>query len=405
MWLLSLAWKNMWRNRHRTMVTTASLFFAVVLSILTSSLRTGIFDHLIQNMVGYYSGYIQIHARGYWDERILDNMMTYDSLLAKTIADHDGITAASPRLESFALASTGDNTKGVLVAGVDPALENALTALKKRLISGTYIQQHQAGVGLAEGLAARLKLHLGDTLYLIGQGYHGSIAAGKFPVSGMYRFGSPELNDKMIYMPLEQAQELYGAGAGITSFALSIKDPEKLSAITSDLEQMLGQSHEVMTWEQMMPDIKQHIEADTQNMQVVHWILYFLIAFGVLGTLMMMMVERSFEMGMLLAIGMRKSLLALVLIVESIATVGLGCILGIAASFPLVKYLHDHPLRIGGPAAKAYERFGFEAIFPTSVHYSHFVDQGIVVFLLGLLMSSYMLYKVITLDPVRAMKK
>ncbi len=292
-----------------------------------------------------------------------------------------------------------------MVVGVDPEAENRLTELKKRLVSGTYIQQGHPGVGLAKGLSQRLELNIGDTLYLIGQGYHGTIAAGKFPVTGIYQFGSPELNDKMIYMALPKAQELFGLVEGITSIALSIKKARELDATAWALRKALGKDHEVMTWEQMMPDIKQHISTDTQNMQVVHWILYFLISFGILGTLLMMMVERSFEMGMLLAIGMKKSLLAMVLMFESIATVALGCILGIAASLPLVQYLHDHPLRIGGTAAKAYERFGFEAIFPTSIHYSHFVNQGLIVFALGLLMSFYMLYKVIKLDPVGAMKK
>lgn len=405
MWIIYLAWKNMWRNKHRTLITTASIFFAVLLSVLTSSLKTGIFDNLIKNMVGLYAGYIQVHQHGYWDERILDNTMLQNSRLDKAIAAQENIAAFSPRLESFALASTGESTKGVMVVGIDPVAENQLTGLSKRLVSGRYLQANHRGIGIAQGLASRLKLNLGDTIFLIGQGYHGSIAAGKYPVIGIFTFGSPELNDKVLYMPMAFAQELYAIEKGVTSYAITLRDPDQIDATAAALTAQLGNQYEVMTWGQMMPDIKQHIEADTQNMQVVHWILYFLIGFGILGTLLMMMVERSFEMGMLLAIGMKKSLLMMVLMIESIATISLGCILGLLASFPIVYYLNVHPIRFGGSSANAFERFGFEAIFPTSTHYSHFVNQGIIVFGLGLLMSFYMIYKVIRLDPVQAMKK
>jgi ABC-type antimicrobial peptide transport system permease subunit len=130
-----------------------------------------------------------------------------------------------------------------------------------------------------------------------------------------------------------------------------------------------------------------------------------LICFGIFGTLLMMMVERKFEMGMLIALGMKKTKLSLLLLLESIFTVISGCVFGILASIPLVYYLNIHPLRIGGETAKAYERFGFEAIFPTSTEISNFIQQGLTVLFIGLLLSLYPLYKIIRLNPVTAMKK
>ena len=110
-------------------------------------------------------------------------------------------------------------------------------------------------------------------------------------------------------------------------------------------------------------------------------------------------------MGMLVAIGMKKGKLMILLFIESILTVLAGCVGGIMVSIPLVFYLNKNPIRIGGETAKAYERFGFEAVFPTSTDASIFIYQAIVVLIIGILLSSYPLYKVIRLNPVTAMKK
>ena len=160
-----------------------------------------------------------------------------------------------------------------------------------------------------------------------------------------------------------------------------------------------------MTWGELMPDIKQHIRADSNNMRVVQWVLYLLICFGIFSTLLMMTAERKFEMGMLVAIGMKKINLMFLLLTESIVTVLVGCFTGIMVSIPLIFYLNRNPIRIGGETAKAYERFGFEAVFPTSTAASNFIYQGIIVLTIGLVLSLYPIYKVIRLNPVAAMKK
>ncbi|MGE5109091.1 MAG: ABC transporter permease, partial [Sphingobacteriales bacterium] len=370
-----------------------------------SSLKTGIFDNLIKNMVSFYSGYIQVHKEGYWDEQILDNSFAISDTIESKITSDNRITAIAPRLESFALASSEGITKGCLVVGVDPEKENVITSIKTKIIQGDYFSNTDNAVLMSEGLVKRLKLNLNDTIVLIGQGYHGATAAGKYPIKGILKFGSPELNDKALFMPLVLAQDFYSAAGMITTYVLSIKNVSILSSVSNDVQKGIGSNYEVMTWEQMMPDIKQHIQSDSANMQIVQGILYLLICFGIFGTLLMMMVERKFEMGMLVAIGMKKIKLAGMLLTESVLTVLAGCLLGIISSIPIVFYLNKHPLKMKGEAAKVYERFGFEAIFPTSISSTHFISQGIIVLIIGLLLSLYPVYKTIRLNPVNAMRR
>lgn len=405
MFILSLAWKNLWRNKMRSIITMAAIFFAVLLSVFTNCLKNGIFDNLIKNVVSFYSGYIQIHQNGYWEDQLLDNSFELNKLNLNKVFTENNITHGSPRLESFALASTGEITKGCMVIGIDPIGENNITTLASKLVQGKYLSFNDHGVLVAEGLLKRIQLKLNDTIVLIGQGYHGTTAAGKFPIIGVAHFGSPNLNDKVVYMPLLLAQDMYGANHMATSYVVSLKNVDYLNQTAINLRNSLGANYEVLTWEQMMPDIKQHIGGDTQNMLVVQGVLYLLISFGIFGTLLMMMAERKFELGMLVAIGMKKMKLAILLLTESILIVFLGCLMGIIVSIPLAYYFNKYPIQIQGEAAKAYEQFGFEAIFPTALHFSNFTSQGLIVLIIGLLLSLYPVYVVLKLNPVEAMKK
>jgi ABC-type lipoprotein release transport system permease subunit len=405
MWILALAWKNLWRNRSRTLITMAAIFFAVILSTIAESLKQGVFENLVRNVVSFYTGYIQVHKAGYQAEQILDNSFPQNTATEIKFQSLKNVTAFTPRLESFALSSSEELTKGCMIVGISPGNENEITALKSKILKGSYIDKNDRSVLLAQGLAARLKLTVNDTIVLIGQGYHGATAAGKYPVKGILQFGSPQLSDKILYMPLPLAQEFFGAEGMITSYILSVKNEKRLDATAAALRKSIDDNYEVMTWEELLPDIKQHIATDSNNMKVVQGVLYLLISFGIFSTLLMMMLERKFEMGMLMAIGMKKSKLILLFIYESVLTVFVGCIAGIITSIPIVFYLHNHPLRIGGDTAKAYERFGFEAIFPTSINSSIFIYQAMVVLVIGLGLSIYPIIKVMRLQPVAAMKK
>ncbi len=404
MWIIKLAWKNLWRNRSRTLITVAAIFFAVILSTLAESLKQGVFENLVKNVVSFYTGYIQVHKTGYQQEQILDNSMSQSTATEKHITSSTNVSAITARLESFALISAEEQTRGCMVTGIDPEGENSITALKSKMIKGEYLTIGDKAVLLAQGLAERLKVRTGDTIILIGQGYHGATAAGKYPVKGILKFGSPQLNDKILYMPLPLAQELFSAQGLVTSYILSIKTDQKLDESAMSIRNSIGKDYEVMTWEELLPDIKQHIATDSNNMKVVQAVLYLLICFGIFSTLLMMMLERKFEMGMLIAIGMKKSKLIALLVAESVLTVFIGCVIGILASVPLIYYLNHHPIRIGGETAKAYERFGFEAVFPTSTDSSIFFYQAFIVILIGLGLALYPVLKVIRLKPVTAMK-
>jgi ABC-type lipoprotein release transport system permease subunit len=383
----------------------ASIAFAVLFAVLMKSFQNGVFNNLIKNVVGYYSGYVQIHQNGYWDEQVLDNSFELKNSLTAQLQQNPQIKEIVPRLETFVLASKGNTTKGCLLVGTDAVRENNLTQLKSKLIKGTYFEKNEEAVLLAEGLAERLDVSVNDTIVLFGQGFHGVMAAGKYKIKGIVHLASPAMNDAFVYLPLAATQYFLSAENRLTSVSLGIDNPENTDAIAQNLKNVIGQQYEVMPWQEMMPEIANHIKADGFSFYIFSGILYLIIGFGLFGTVLMMTTERKYEFGMLIAIGMKKTKLELILLGETVLITFFGVLLGFLLSLPLVIYLKERPIRFGGEIAKVYEQFGFEALFPTDVDQSIFLTQSLIVLAMAMVIGLYPLWHIRGLDPVKAMKK
>lgn len=403
--ILKLIWRNLWRNSRRTLITMASIAFAVLFAVLMKSFQDGVFNNLIKNVVGYYSGYVQIHQKGYWDEQVLDNCFALEDILTNKIQQNSQINVIVPRLETFVLISNENTSKGCMLVGTDAVKENNLTQLKRKLIKGSYFNNKEDVVIIAEGLAKRINAKVNDTIVLFGQGFHGAMAAGKFKVKGIVHLASPAMNDAFVYLPLLAAQYYLNAENRLTSISLGIDNPENGNTIVNDLKTTIGQKYEVMAWQEMMPEIANHIRADGFSFYVFSGILYLIIGFGLFGTLLMMTVERTHEFGMLIAIGMKKSKLKIILLGETLMITLLGVVLGMLLSLPSVFYLQEKPIRFSGEIAKAYEQFGFEAIFPAEFNLAIFFNQSLIILCMALLIGLYPLWFVNSLNPVNAMKK
>lgn len=403
--ILKLIWKNLWRNSRRTLITMASIAFAVLFAIIMKSFQNGVFNNLIKNVVGYYSGYIQIHQKGYWEEQVLDNCFTLDNSIIEKLKKNSQINEIVPRLETFVFISKENSTKGCMLVGTDVVKENKLTQLKSKLINGAYFENNDEEVILAEGLAQRINAKINDTIVLFGQGFHGAMAAGKYKVKGIVSLASPAMNNAFVYLPLSVAQYYLSTENRITSLSLGIDNPKNMNDISKNIKTTMGKNYEVMTWQEMMPEIANHIKADGFSFYVFSGILYLIIGFGLFGTILMMTIERTYEFGMLIAIGMKKSKLRLILLGETFLITLLGVVLGMVLSLPTVIYLQEKPIRFSGEIAKAYEQFGFEALFPAEFDFGIFLSQSMIILFMSALIGLYPLWFVNGLNTVEAMKK
>ncbi len=402
--MLRLIWRNLWRNPRRTWITTSSIAFAVFLSVAMHAFQKGVFDHLIRQVVGAYTGHIQVHRAGYWDEQVIDNIFPFTAETAAVLDSHPALSGYAARLETFLLASTGTTTKGCMLIGTDPIRERTLMHLESKLTAGDYFGPEDKTVILAEGLATRLQLAPGDTLVLLGQGYHGAMAAGKFPVAGTVHLPAPEMNQQLVFMPLLAAQTFLDAPGMLSTLALNLSRPGEMADVQHELRRSLSADLEILTWEEMLPEITDHIKADRSSSYIFSGILYLIIAFGFFGTVMMMTAERRYEFGMLTAIGMSRRRLGLVLLGETLLLTLVGAALGILISLPGVWYFTHHPIRLSGQTAKAYVEFGFEPVLPATLSPDIFITQTLIVALMALVVGLYPMWHIRRLDTLGAMR-
>lgn len=391
-----LAWRNLWRNKRRSLITVSSIFFAVIIALFSNSTTTGAFDAMVNNIVSFSSGYIQIHKKGYWDERIIDNSFAENRTLMNMLTKHSDVIAAVPHLESFALASSGNKTAGVLAEGIDPAGESMISHLDKKLIRGSYPFAGSKDVLLGEGLADYLGLDVRDTLVLLGQGYHGATAAAKFAIAGIVKLPSPELSKRIVYIPLKEAQSMYSADTMLTAISLLLKEDADLQAVKNELKKSIDTTmYEIMDWKEMMPDINQFVETEKVGHKVTIWVIYLMISFGIFGTVLMMMLERMHEFGILIAIGMKKLRLAFVVFIEVVLISFTGIVTGVIGGIPLLLYFYYHPIRFTGNLAVMYSKFGMEPVLPMALYPSVFLSQVYVMAIITLLVSFYPFFKII----------
>lgn len=465
-----MAWRNLWRNRRRTLITSASIFFAVFFALVMRSLQLGSYDHMYKNVIESYSGYIQLQQTDFWDEKIVDNTFAYDPRLESQILEDDNVVAAIPRFESFALASNGPKTKGVLVMGVDPDSEIHLSNVLEKMIryrltpeamegiqkdsripekvkdllplfeNSSYpnsarlqldldipdkeapdlmplieeycsfkngrIKLGEPGAWVGDKLAQYLELGIGDTLVLISQGYHATTAAGKYAIKGIVKLPLPDLDNKIVYLPLDICQGLYNAEGMLSSLALAVEDNQDKAVVeTLDrLSLLVPEGLKVMEWREMNEVMVSQMEADNKSGMIMLGILYLVIAFGVFGTVLMLTAERRREFGVLVAIGMQKKKLASIMTMEMLLIGLMGILAGALVASALILYGVDHPLVFKGEMAKMFEDYGFEPKMAFWTIDTYYLWQMVIVGLMVLISMVYPMRKIFGMKVVNALR-
>lgn len=402
---LKLAWRNLWRNKRRTAITVASIFFGVFFSVFMSSVQKGSMENMIENMVRFYSGYIQIQDSSYRDNRSLNNSFVYSAMIDSVITADARITDQTRRIESFALASSGEESAGAAIFGIQPEEEDRISHISKWVVEGHYLEPGDKGVMLGKNLADNLGLKLNDTLILLGQGYHGVTAAGKYRVSGLLDFPLEDMNNNIVYMELDNCGELFSIPGMVTSVVMMLENPATVDEVTASLGESIGDDLRAYPWYVLLEEIENLVAGKLASGKIIKGILFMVIGFGIWGTIIMLMAERKREFGIMIALGVKKIRLVYILMFETILIGILGILVGIAGSLPLVSYFFANPIYVTGDVAETYSTMGFEPVIKFSVHPEIFISPALTVLILFMVIFLYPVWhlkKLKTADALRA---
>jgi len=403
---LRLAWRNLWRQPRRTWLTTGAMVFSNVLLVFMISLQFGMYRMMIDNSLQAFTGHMQVQAAGYKDDHKMRQSVPDAVELAQSLRREIGLDTIAVRAAGFALASSEERSYGIQVYGVQPDFEPRVSSIPGLVKRGAYLANPVAAeIVIGSVLARNLKVDIGDELTLLGSGLDGSFAAGVVIVTGIFDSGIADLDRNIAEMPLAAFQEMFAMGGDGHEIVIATQDLFDASRIIRQVRDVLPSGGDVVVhdWNALQPGLQQAIQADMAGAWFMYGVLVILVAFSVLNTQLMSVLERTKEFGIILSLGLTPGRIGRLVILETMLMGGLGLIIGVAIGGLLTYWVGIDGFSYPGLEDMAGQFNLSGRIYPQLSVLSAMIGPSIV-FVFTLLASIYPALRLHWLHPVEAMR-
>ncbi|MCF6272321.1 MAG: ABC transporter permease [Rhodobacteraceae bacterium] len=401
--LVSLAWRNIWRQPVRSVLSLIGLAFSSLLLVFMLSFQFGVYDTIKIGALGLFDGFGQFQPEGYDDDPDISKQLPGSQALLA--ADQiKGVSATAPRASSFAILANGDTSFGAAVIGVDPAREPAVSTLYSTISEGRYLEpEDSAAIVMGAGLVRNLGLALGDNVTMLGTGNDGAVAADVLELVGIFSTGVNAVDRQITQMPLARFQETYNMGENVNVIALRGPDFNGVIRAAPDLQGLAEAEGAVyLRWDDLQPEVRQMITLDLSTAMLMYGIMIVVVVFILLNTLYMSVLERTREFGGLMAIGMRPAQIGAMVWLELVFLSLLGAGIGIALGAGITIWVENVGISFPG-MEDVLGQWGISGrVYPDLSFFSASIGPGIIVgsiIILGLIPYR----RILGLEPVSAM--
>ncbi len=404
-----MAWRNIWRNPRRTIITVCAIAFASLLLVFMLSFQFGSYETMINTSVKIQTGHLQVQAEEYQEKKNIRQVVSNPSAVAAILDKTSNVEAYSFRSQTFSLISSAKRTYGAAVTGIDPKGEIQVSRLKSLVREGSFLSESDTNQALIGKLLARnLRVELGDELTVLGQGRDGSIAAVVVVIKGIFSSGISEFDRSAVHIPLQLFQEVYsmqGAVHEVVVIADALGNIAAIrSAILAGLSSLeLKKNLQVLDWDELMPGLRQSIEMDLVSGLIFYLLLVLVVAFSILNTFLMAIFERTREFGVLMAIGTTPGRLTKVLLFESMTLTAIGIAAGIVFGCLITLYFQAYGIDISG-ASELLSEFGISGRIYPKLSMLSATSGPLAVWIITFFAALYPALKVRRLQPVDAMR-
>jgi ABC-type lipoprotein release transport system permease subunit len=403
-----MAWRNIWRNPRRTILTICAITFASILLVFMLSFQFGSYETMINTSVKISTGHLQIQAEKYQEKKSIRYVIPDPQKVAGIVNTIPEVAAYTFRGQAFALISSKNRSYGVVVTGIDPPGEANVSRIKKLVREGNFLSAtdvNQAVVGKL--LAKNLRVTIGDELTLLGQGRDGSIAATVLQVKGIFSSGIDEFDRSAIQIPLSTFQDIFTMAEAVHEIVVIGRALSDVSGIKTQLQEALQALNsrkplKTLDWQEIMPGLRQAIEMDLVSGLIFYGLLIIVVAFSILNTFLMAIFERTKEFGVMMAIGTSPRRLTKVLLIESMTMTMIGIIAGIVLGIALTYYFQLNGIDFSG-GSELLSQFGITGrMYPKLSILSVSIGPFMVLFF-TFFAALYPALKIRRLRPVEAM--
>jgi ABC-type lipoprotein release transport system permease subunit len=404
MTLVRIAWRNLWRNPRRTFITMFSMSFGLTMMIVFYALMSGMVDQMVRFATILGAGHIQVHHVDYLEERSLYDTMNETKRMLETIAQ-TGVGHAAPRSFATALISSGPQSTGSVLWGIDPKLEREVTELHLHLEQGSFLDPDPSGgVVLGRNLARKLAVEPGDEIIILTQAADGSMGNALYTVSGILKSVGEALDRGGVLIHRQDLDDLVFMQGRVHEITIRLNDPGNLEMDTETILQSLDpMGVEVKNWKELFPELNEYLRLSDTSTVIVLAIIFAVASLGIMNTQLMALFERTREIGVMRALGLGPGPIALLVLLETMFLTFLSAVVGGAAGSLWSAYLEKYGwdlTNIGG--SFSFAGVAFETHFRATLTTSAVVDSVVVMIIISFAATLYPLFRAVRITPADA---
>lgn len=399
-----IAWRNIWRNPTRSLVIIASVTIGLWAGIFVVALSQGMMEQRKEKIIREQLSHIQIHTPEFKERQKTVNFIPEAEEIIDSLRQMPGIKAVSGRTIINGMLSAPGGGSGIRIIGIDPDAENRLTGIENKLVEGSYFPDKKNRILIGRSLADKLGLHIGSKVVLTFLDTSSNILAGAFRISGFISLGDIRLDNVMVYARSSDLSRMMGSKQPfIHEIALFLKNDEELSHYRELLKQRYPKLL-VEAWYDLSPELRYLNDMMDVFLYIFMGIIMLALAFGLINTMLMAVLERSRELGMLMAIGMNKRKLFQMIVAETVMLSLTGAIIGMILAY-LSILLAAHTGIDLSVVQQGMESFGFSAVLYPSIDISFYPGIALMVIIFSVLSAIYPARKALKLNPSEAIRK
>jgi ABC-type lipoprotein release transport system permease subunit len=402
---LQLGWRNIWRNPRRTVVILTAVVIGVWCMITLGALMRGMIDQMVRNGIATLTGHIQVHSRGYRNDPVIENSIVDPQSVEHALKELlPAGSRWSPRVRVNAVASNARHSGGVILVGIDPAAEAAVSFIGDAIAQGRYLRDEgKNGIIIGNALADEFETRLDRKLVVMSQGSDREIASRAFRIIGTFRAELEATEKQFVFVTIGATRQMLKLKKGISEISILLPDHQKADEVAAALQRTLpSEGYEVSTWKELLPLLTAYLAISENFLYLWFLVVFVAMGFGVVNTTLMAVFERMREFGLLKALGMKPRWIVREVLTESCLLLILGMAIG-----NIFALLTSFALSGGGidlsALAAGMEYFGAPRIIYPVISGKDLVMANAVVFVLGLLVSCYPAIKAARFTPVEAL--
>lgn len=402
--LLKIAWRNIWRNKRRSLIVLSSVVVGVIAAILVDGLSNGMLRQMLFNRINSNVSHIQIHKKGFHDNKTVQNYIPDYQKAVQAVKNNPSVKYYSERVITFGLLSSASNSSGVYINGVKPGQEQNVTDINESIVDGSYLRGEGREIVIGKSLAEKLGVGIGDKVVAMSNTPDGSVGSDVFRVKGIYETFSSEFDRINIYIPIGKAQQMLDIGDNVHEIAIITTDYEHAEQVKNKIAARLdGNEYEVLSYSDLLPMLILQMDFYKETMIIFNLIIGLALIFGIINVMLMSVLERIREFGVLMSVGMKNSKLFTMIITESFIIGLIGTVLGIGLGLLIQLPLSSTGLNLS-MFAESLKSFGVGAIIYPETTVENLTSLIIMIPLIAVIAAIYPAIKAIKLEPVYAIR-